>query len=533
MRLTLQKYVLKEFFRVFIPTILAFEFLLILGLTLQSMHKGANVMSIVVGLLPYFVLYALPYALPTALLAATVITYGRMSGDNEVWAMLTSGVHLSTIIIPVALVGILFSFVSVTINAELLPRSYKMLRTMRDRATHQIIQHLVAAGGTVKLDPYYINIEEIEGDVFKNITILKADRDHVGNIIIAKEGRLSIEMEENTVVCALRDGVFINISQAKLSSTPAVIPFGETTFLMPLGLREHTTMRKYMPFLQLLEYKKEVKREIRKHRDILDEAKPGRRKLGRSLNRIQEQLSSVDQQTRQLSSQAERARAEISQQRTNLANTKNEIGISQDYIRIAEENVVELLLAKDMAQTGRASKSEELANIENKIAEVNETIEDETVRLLEAEEAKHLASEIIEKEEERLADLAYEIENLSKESRVLGEELQKAQRVYGVATHTARTRDISVAIHRRLSPGLSCLAFVLIGIPVGIMTRMGNMVVGFFISFGVALVVYYPLLITGESLARKQGFPPGPAMWGANVILGIIATVLLIRLFRK
>ena len=533
MQLTIQKYVLKEFLRVFIPTIIAFEFMLILGLTLQSMYKGADVLAIVVGLLPYFILYALPYALPTALLAATVITFGRMSGDNEVWAMLTSGIHLRTIVIPVALVGLLFSFLSLLINAEILPRSYKMLTTMRDRATHQVVQHLMAAGGKVKLDPFYISIQDIEGDVFKNITILKADGDHVSNIILAREGRLNIEMEENIVVCALRDGEFINISQAKMSATPTVIPFGEATFLMPLGLREHTTMRKYMPFLKLLEYKEQIKREIGENKDILDALEEGRRSLRRKMNEAQGQLSAVDGQTQAASARADKAREIVSQQRMNLVNTKNEIKVSQDYIGIAGETVAQLLQAKEMAQTGKASKPKELADIENKLAEVNKTIEDETVRLLEAEEAKRHAEETIEREEKELASLADEMTNKTKERNILDEKYQKAKRLYDTAERQEATRDIDIAIHRRLSPGLACLAFVLIGIPVGIMTRMGNMVIGFFISFGIALVVYYPLLITGESLARKQGLPPGPAMWGANIILGIIATVLLVRLFRK
>ncbi len=533
MQLTLQKYILKEFFRVFIPTIVAFEFLLILGLVLQSMHKGANVMSIIVGLLPYFVFYALPYALPTALLAATVITYGRMSGDNEIWAMLTSGIHLRTIIIPIAVIGLLFSVLSVAINAELLPRSYKMLKTVKDKATAQVVQHLVASGGTLKMDPYYINIQEIEGDVFKDLTILKADGDHVSNIIMAKEGRFDIEVDDNVIVCALSDGEFINISGTKATDSPTVIPFAETTFLMPLGLREHKTIRKYMPFMQLLEYKKEVKREIRKNRAILGDVGPGRKTLRKRMYAIQAESNAVQEKIQRASAQANKAREVISNQRVNRVNIKNEINISQDYIRIAEDSVNELILAKEMAQAGKAGNTEELVGIENKIAEVNETIEDETIRLLEAEEAKQLAEETMEKEEEKLARLAGELEVLSKESRSVGERLDKATKLFQVAEYQETTRDINVAIHKRLSPGLSCLAFVLIGIPVGIMTRMGNMVIGFFISFGIALVVYYPLLIAGESLARKQGLPPAPAMWAANVILGVIAAVLLFRLFRK
>ncbi|MEE9200006.1 MAG: LptF/LptG family permease [Candidatus Brocadiales bacterium] len=533
MQIILQKYVLKEFFRIFIPTIFAFEFLLILGLVLQSMQKGADVMAIIVSLLPYFVLYALPYALPTALLTATIITFGRLSGDNEIWAMLTSGIHLRTLVVPVALVGLFFSFVSVAINAEVLPRSYQMLTTMRDKATHQILQHLAAAGGMVKMDPYYINIQEIRGDAFRDITIFKAEGDKVSNVIMARDGRLDIEMEENLVVCALRDGAFISISQDSASSAPTVIPFEETTFVMPLGLREHKTMRKYMPFFKLLEYKKKVKSEIRKHRDILGELEPGKRALERNAKNLRNQLSSLQGQIQQAKAQAEKARETISLERVNITNIKNEIQISQGYVRVTEETLGELVLAKEMAQAGRRGKSEEVVNIEKKMVEVNKTIEDETVRLLEAEEAKLQAEMAIEREEQRLAGLSDKLAKLGSEEHIKSGDYKKAKRLAEVAEHQETRRDISVAIHRRLSPGLSSLAFVLIGIPIGIMTRMGNMVIGFFISFGVALVVYYPLLIMGESLARKQGFPPGPTMWGANIVLGIIAIFLLAKLFRK
>src|SRR3989338_6902888 len=133
------------------------------------------------------------------------------------------------------------------------------------------------------------------------------------------------------------------------------------------------------------------------------------------MNEAQGQLSAVDGQTQAASARADKAREIVSQQRMNLVNTKNEIKVSQDYIGIAGETVAQLLQAKEMAQTGKASKPKELADIENKLAEVNKTIEDETVRLLEAEEAKRHAEETIEREEKELASLADEMTNKTKE----------------------------------------------------------------------------------------------------------------------
>src|SRR3990167_5033280 len=133
MNLILQRYLLKEFFRIFIPTIIILEFLLILGMALQSLHKGVSITALA-ELAPHIFFYSLPTALPVALLATTVITYGRLSGDNELWAMLTSGVHLWIIVFPVAIVGLAFSLFATVLNAEVLPRSYQMMKIMKEKA---------------------------------------------------------------------------------------------------------------------------------------------------------------------------------------------------------------------------------------------------------------------------------------------------------------------------------------------------------------------------------------------------------------
>ncbi len=142
---TLHKYLVKELFRTFIPALLCFECLMLLGFSIQLMHKGLNIPSLVY-VIPYIALYSLPHALPSSLLTATVMTYGRLSANNEITAIRIAGVHLHNIITPIIITGIFFSLLSLYLNAEVLPRSYFKVRQLQEKAVKQVLaKHFITA----------------------------------------------------------------------------------------------------------------------------------------------------------------------------------------------------------------------------------------------------------------------------------------------------------------------------------------------------------------------------------------------------
>ncbi len=78
-----------------------------------------------------------------------------------------------------------------------------------------------------------------------------------------------------------------------------------------------------------------------------------------------------------------------------------------------------------------------------------------------------------------------------------------------------------VEIHKKYSIPFACVIFVLIGAPIGIMTRKG----GFGMAAGMSLaffLLYWIFLIGGEKLADREFLSPFLSMWGANFLLGII-----------
>ncbi len=89
-----------------------------------------------------------------------------------------------------------------------------------------------------------------------------------------------------------------------------------------------------------------------------------------------------------------------------------------------------------------------------------------------------------------------------------------------------------VEIHKKFALPFSCLLFVLVGSPLGVLAKKGGFVVGMSLSFGFFLI-YYLMLIGGEEVADRNILQPVVAMWLPNLILLIIALYLTLRTVRE
>ena len=92
--------------------------------------------------------------------------------------------------------------------------------------------------------------------------------------------------------------------------------------------------------------------------------------------------------------------------------------------------------------------------------------------------------------------------------------------------------QLMVEVHKKYSIPISCIIFVLIGAPLGIMARKGNMAFAGGISFGFFLI-YWASLIGGEELADNRIISPFLSMWMANIIVGAGGIYLVIHSIRE
>lgn len=95
-----------------------------------------------------------------------------------------------------------------------------------------------------------------------------------------------------------------------------------------------------------------------------------------------------------------------------------------------------------------------------------------------------------------------------------------------------RIDEYLVEIYKKYSIPFACVVFVLIGAPLGIISRRGGFGIAATLSLGF-FVLYWSSLIGGEKLADRNLISPWFGMWAANIILGIVGIYLTLRMGRE
>ena len=125
--------------------------------------------------------------------------------------------------------------------------------------------------------------------------------------------------------------------------------------------------------------------------------------------------------------------------------------------------------------------------------------------------------------------------------------IQALNKIYGYAKKiqakqtfnekTARNylREINsmkVEIHKKFSIPAACIAFVLMGAPLGSIARKGGFTAGIALAI-FFFIVYWAFLILGEQLADKGYLPAVWAMWLPNIVVGGSGILLAIAFVRQ
>ncbi len=105
------------------------------------------------------------------------------------------------------------------------------------------------------------------------------------------------------------------------------------------------------------------------------------------------------------------------------------------------------------------------------------------------------------------------------------------RREYEVSAARAMLYRIRIEPHRRWANGFSCLGFVLIGAPMAIWRRHGEVWGSFFACFLPILLCYYPMLVGCVDFA-KDGVIPPQAVWLGNIVLALFGVWLVRRVVR-
>jgi lipopolysaccharide export system permease protein len=93
-------------------------------------------------------------------------------------------------------------------------------------------------------------------------------------------------------------------------------------------------------------------------------------------------------------------------------------------------------------------------------------------------------------------------------------------------SHIVKAGKYEVEWHKKFSIPFACTVFILIGVPLAVVSSRGGRGVSIGMSIA-AFFLYFVLLSTGEKLADRGIAPPWLAMWLPNLILGTSGVILL------
>lgn len=92
-----------------------------------------------------------------------------------------------------------------------------------------------------------------------------------------------------------------------------------------------------------------------------------------------------------------------------------------------------------------------------------------------------------------------------------------------------RIAEYLVEVHKKFSIPFACIIFVLLGAPIGMMTRKGNIGFAAIIS-AVLLTFYFIAIIQGEKWADRLFISPAIGMWGINIFLALVGLLLTLKI---
>jgi lipopolysaccharide export system permease protein len=190
---TIYRYVLSETFFSFLISFLFFFFiffvnqLLLLAQEILTKHVPfTQVVLLVLFSLPSVIAMSAPFAS----LVGTLMTAGRLSSDNEILVLLSSGLSYRNIFIPAVTVGIVISMLSFFANDVLLPAGTLEFAKLYRRILTSTPALELEANSVKKFKDTVIVTGNVTGSAIDNVLILDRTSDGERRVIMANSAEL-------------------------------------------------------------------------------------------------------------------------------------------------------------------------------------------------------------------------------------------------------------------------------------------------------------------------------------------------------
>jgi lipopolysaccharide export system permease protein len=481
----IERYILREHLVPFLIGFAVVTFILSLNFLYQSMDLfiAKQVPPLVV--LELYLLgmgWMVALSIPCAALVAPLMTFGRMSQDNEITALRAAGMNL-LVAMRLPLLGATLLAVLLTLfNNHVLPETnHAFANLMLDVAKKRPAIEIQEGVFINEFPGYSLLIGRLDYRTsrMQNITIYEQKPRGLPTTILAKRGQLYYSLDGSTLTLELEDGEIHEV------------PDG----LSPGKYRRMAFERHVLHMQGVGNELERTRRETRGDREM--STKMMKEEVARLKARQQAVLTDLD------STVTEAGFPSYAAARAALQPGASGIGARERL-----QGLFDLIRPKG-GGGGRAQPASEPGSSPAAIPAADSApgiMPDTAVALAAGDSSPPAAAPALVP-----ATVAAKLQ-------VKEVELRGIRR---------RIHSYEVEIHKKFAIPVACVVFMLIGAPIGIRARRGGFSVGFLsVAF---FLFYYVCLIGGEQLADRAILPPGIAMWLADIILATIGIVLTLR----
>jgi len=212
-------YIFKEMVPTFITGLILFTFIVlggrVLKLTEWMVNHGTDISQVLL-IIVYTIPYVLFFTLPMATLVASLIAFSRLSEDNEILALKSSGISLYQILLPV----VTFSIISYLLASFIAIYLFPVGNHSMSRLLFEIAQSNTTIG--IKQGVFNDNIPNIvlyanhisaHDHTMEDVIIFDERDPSISNTIIARKGRIMSDPKKMSINLHLIDGSSFMVSK--------------------------------------------------------------------------------------------------------------------------------------------------------------------------------------------------------------------------------------------------------------------------------------------------------------------------------
>jgi len=200
-------YLFKMVLVAFLMALVIVTFLMLMGSLVQIIELIFKQFSILTIL--HFLAVSIPsvicYALPFSMAGASLLVYSRLSADGEITAMKANGVSVFRIAAPPVLLSMFVALLAMYAYDNILPRASTNQKQIIASYNIEDPSALIETGSWITMGKYRLFIENREGKLLRNIQLVQDVRDGQTRRINARSGNVRYIRGENKIQFEMYD----------------------------------------------------------------------------------------------------------------------------------------------------------------------------------------------------------------------------------------------------------------------------------------------------------------------------------------